>query len=58
MIKGIVPSSNALEAMRKYIDDDQIPPEYGGSSPYAFREHPYEVGLNDLVEKAGEKPMR
>lgn len=63
MIKGIVPesvhveilsSSNALEAMRKYIDDDQIPPEYGGSSPYALGEHPYEVGLNDLVKKAGE----
>jgi hypothetical protein len=63
MIKGIVPesvhveilsSSNALEAMRKYIDEEQIPPEYGGSSPYALGEHPYELALQDVVQKAGE----
>lgn len=61
-VKGIVPESvhveilsesNALEAMRKYIDDDQIPAEYGGSSPYALGQHPYETGCFDVAEKAG-----
>jgi hypothetical protein len=63
MIKGIVPesvhveilsSSSALEAMRKYINEDQIPTEYGGSSPYALGEHPYELALKGVVTKAGE----
>ena len=61
-VKGIVPESvhveilsesNALEAMRKYIDDDQIPEEYGGSSPFALGEHPYEIGCFEVAEKAG-----
>ena len=61
-IKGIVPESvhveilsesNALAAMQKYIDDDQIPPEYGGSSPHALGQHPYETGCFEVVEKAG-----
>jgi len=61
-VKGIVPESvhveilsesNALEAMRKYIDDDQIPAEYGGSSPFALGQHPYETGCFDVAEKAG-----
>eukprot|EP00558_Chaetoceros_sp_UNC1202_P013812 CAMPEP_0197236062 /NCGR_PEP_ID=MMETSP1429-20130617/3328_1 /TAXON_ID=49237 /ORGANISM="Chaetoceros sp., Strain UNC1202" /LENGTH=444 /DNA_ID=CAMNT_0042694807 /DNA_START=60 /DNA_END=1394 /DNA_ORIENTATION=- len=38
--------------MRKYIDDDQIPKEFGGSSPYALGEHPYEKDLGDLVESS------
>jgi hypothetical protein len=61
-VKGIVPESvhveilsesNALAAMRNYIDDDQIPPEYGGSSPYALGEHPYETGCFDVAADAG-----
>lgn len=61
-VKGIVPESvhveilsesNALVALQKYIDDDQIPPEYGGSSPYALGQHPYETGCFEVAEKAG-----
>jgi hypothetical protein len=37
--------------MRKYIDDDQIPQEYGGSSPYALGEHPFEKELERVVEQ-------
>lgn len=36
-------------ALLEYIDDDQIPPEYGGSSPYSLGQHPYEVELMDLI---------
>ena len=31
-------------------DDDQIPPDYGGSSPYRLGEHPYEVGLTNMID--------
>lgn len=31
-------------------DDDQIPPEYGGSSPYRLGEHPYEVDLVNMID--------
>jgi hypothetical protein len=46
----ILSGKSQLENMRKYIDDDQIPPEYGGSSPYALGEHPFEKDLEKLVE--------
>jgi hypothetical protein len=61
-IKGIMPDSvtvdllsshQYLRALRERIDDDQIPPEYGGSSPYHLGEHPFEKALYDLVEQAG-----
>jgi len=45
----ILSSSNQLEGMRKHIDDDQIPKEYGGSSPYALGEHPFEKELHKVV---------
>lgn len=60
-IKSILPkntqadllsTSNQLEGMRKYIDDDQIPKEFGGSSPYALGEHPFEKQLEELVESS------
>lgn len=47
----ILSSSNQLEGMRKYIDDDQIPKEFGGSSPYALGDHPFEKELCSVVEK-------
>jgi hypothetical protein len=67
-IKGIIPDSvtvdllsshQYLSAMREYIDDDQIPHEYGGSSPYKLGEHPFELELLKLVEEAdkGEELM-
>jgi hypothetical protein len=46
----ILSSSNQLEGMRKYIDDDQIPKEFGGSSPYKLGHHPFEKQLENLVE--------
>jgi len=58
-LKGILPESvqvdilsesKYLDALREFIDDDQIPQEYGGSSPYPLGEHPYEVQLRQLVE--------
>jgi len=46
----ILSSSNQLEGMRKHIDDDQIPKEFGGSSPYTLGEHPFEKELEKAVE--------
>jgi hypothetical protein len=67
-IKGILPESvqvdilsshKYLAALREYVDDDQIPPEYGGSSPHKLGEHPFEQELHKLVEEAahGEEPV-
>lgn len=59
MIKSILPSStkaeilsasNQLQGLKEYIDEDQIPKEYGGSSPYPLGEHPYEIELQQLVD--------
>ena len=47
----ILSESKYLKALREFIDDDQIPPEYGGSSPYRLGEHPYELSLRQLVEE-------
>lgn len=58
-IKGILPESvqvdilsesKYLAALREFVDEDQIPPEYGGLSPYKLGEHPYEVELRRLVK--------
>lgn len=63
-IKGILPesvtvdilsASKYLDQLREYIDDDQIPPEYGGSSPYSLGDHPYEAELRALVERANSR---
>lgn len=48
----IVSEKNSLETIRKYVDDDQIPAEYGGSSPYALNEHPFELRLLDKAKQA------
>jgi hypothetical protein len=45
----ILSSANQLEGMRKHIDDDQIPKEFGGSSPYALGQHPFEKELESMV---------
>lgn len=61
-IKGILPESvkaelhsanKHIDGLRKLVDDDQIPKEYGGSSPYPLGQHPYEVALQEMVDKAG-----
>lgn len=60
-IKGLLPESvtvdivsshQSLRALHEYIDDDQIPECYGGSSPFRLGEHPFEVMLHDLVKDA------
>eukprot|EP00542_Grammatophora_oceanica_P022163 CAMPEP_0194037350 /NCGR_PEP_ID=MMETSP0009_2-20130614/9685_1 /TAXON_ID=210454 /ORGANISM="Grammatophora oceanica, Strain CCMP 410" /LENGTH=915 /DNA_ID=CAMNT_0038679469 /DNA_START=436 /DNA_END=3183 /DNA_ORIENTATION=+ len=48
----ILSESQSVTALRKFIDDNQIPKEYGGSSQYALGEHPYEVGLKDLADES------
>jgi hypothetical protein len=47
----ILSESKYANALREFIDDDQIPREYGGSSPYRLGEHPYELSLKALVEE-------
>lgn len=58
-LKGILPDtvqvdllseSKYLSALKEYIDEDQIPPEYGGTSPYKLGEHPYEISFRKLAE--------
>lgn len=58
-IKSILPESvqveilsekGTLAKLNEYIDLDQIPPEYGGSSPYMLGEHPFEIELRSIVE--------
>ena len=48
----IVAESNTLPTLRKYIDDDQIPVEYGGSCVYPFHKHPLELRLHKAVQEA------
>ncbi len=45
----ILSKSNSLETLLEYIDVDQIPAEYGGTSPYPTEQHPYELELRELV---------
>lgn len=41
----------SLGVLLKYIDRDQIPAEYGGTSPYATNQHPYELEMSEVVGK-------
>jgi hypothetical protein len=43
-------SSSRLQGLREFIDDDQIPKEYGGSSIYDLGSHPFEKELAHLVD--------
>lgn len=60
-LKGILPDtvqvdilseSRQLNSLKEFIDEDQIPPEYGGSSPYKLGEHPFELSLREMVNNA------
>ena len=46
-----VPPKMVLETLRTQFDDDQIPQEYGGSSPYKLGEHPYQLKMKDLIDE-------
>jgi len=58
-IKGVMPASVTADllsskqtrdgALKQYIDEDQIPVEYGGKSKYPLGKHPFELGLKKLV---------
>lgn len=48
----IVSESNTLSTLRKYVNDDQIPVEYGGSCAYPFHQHPLELRLHKAVQEA------
>ena len=48
----ILSKSKYLDVLREYVDDEQIPPEYGGTSPYRLGEHPFEIELRRLAEEA------
>jgi len=45
----VILSSNFLESLHEFLDDDQIPAELGGSSPYALDQHPFECRLRSKV---------
>lgn len=61
VLKGILPASVKADllsgtqtmngGLKQYIDEDQIPVEYGGTSPFKLGEHPFEIGLRKLVER-------
>jgi hypothetical protein len=61
VIKGVLPASVTADllsgeqtmngGLKQYIDQDQIPVEYGGKSRFKLGEHPFEVGLRNLVER-------
>jgi CRAL/TRIO domain len=62
-IKGLLPDSVQVDilsermypsALREYIDEDQIPPEYGGTSSFSLGQHPYEVELRQLVDRVAQ----
>lgn len=59
-LKGILPDSVQVDilsersyaaALSEYIDESEIPPEFGGTSPYELGEHPYELQLCSLVDE-------
>jgi len=64
VIKSTMPASAKVDllssaettegGLKKYISEDQIPVEYGGKSKFKLSEHPFEVGLRQLVERQGE----
>ena len=50
----LVSASDTADKLKEYIDTDQLPAEYGGTSPYKFGEHPFEVQLRELVDSAAQ----
>lgn len=55
-VKAVLPESVHVEVFQSptslftYIDEDQIPPEYGGSSPFELGQHPDELALCSLLQ--------
>ncbi|KAL7554579.1 hypothetical protein ACHAWF_018063 [Thalassiosira exigua] len=67
-IRGLLPASVTADLLsgaqtdagelRRYVDEDQIPQEYGGRSRFKLGEHPFELGLKKLVETQEEATGR
>jgi hypothetical protein len=60
-VRGILPESvhvdilsshQYLTTLKGFIDEDQIPSEYGGSSQHSLGQHPYEKLLYELIDEA------
>jgi hypothetical protein len=59
-IKGVMPASVTVDllsasktmegGLKEYIDEAQIPVEYGGKSNFKLGQHPFEIGLDKLVD--------
>lgn len=64
-VKGILPSSVTTDllsgsqtmngGLKQYIAEDQIPVEYGGTSPFKLGEHPFEIGFKKLAESQADE---
>ena len=63
-VKGILPDSVHVDilsshqyptALKEFIDEDQIPSEYGGTSRLPLGQHPYEKMLYELIEEAAKE---
>ena len=44
--------STQIQHLTEFIDLDQIPKEYGGTSQYALDKHPFEIGMVKLAESS------
>lgn len=51
----IVSEQGTMEALQRYIDDEQLPKEYGGTNPYALHQHPFELELHRFVTEVAKK---
>lgn len=55
-VRKVLPESVHVEVFKSpislfdYIDEDQIPPEYGGTSPIELGQHPDELALCSLLQ--------
>ena len=55
----VILSSNYLGSLHEFLDDDQVPREMGGSSPYALDQHPFECNLRSkAASSAVHEPVK
>ena len=46
--------STQIQHLTEFIDLDQIPKEYGGTSQYALDQHPFEIGMTKLADSSND----
>ena len=49
--------SSQVQHLTEFIEKDQIPKEYGGTSRYSLGKHPFEIGMAQLVETSNINSM-